>query len=106
MAFEKKPNDGAIFRNKRKTSDTHPNMTGDALIECPHCKCHGAFFVDAYTKEPKTEGGERFQKLRFKPKDKQPEQPAGAGKTTQQRPPARPPEPDPADDGAGEDIPF
>ena len=33
MAFEQKPNSGALFHNERKESDKHPDRTGSALID-------------------------------------------------------------------------
>ena len=32
MAYEQKENSGAIFKNEKREKDTHPNMTGTALI--------------------------------------------------------------------------
>lgn len=39
MAFQQKPNSGALFGNKKKKSEGSPNMTGNAtaIIVCPHC---------------------------------------------------------------------
>jgi hypothetical protein len=63
MAFEHKPDSGSIFKNERKTSDSHPSMTGSALIDGVE------YFVDAWTNES-AKG--RYQSLKFKRKDKQP----------------------------------
>jgi hypothetical protein len=60
MAFEQKPNSGALFRNDRKEKDSHPTHTGTALIDGKE------YFISAWTKESK--GGNRFFSLAFKPK--------------------------------------
>ena len=33
MAFEQKPNTGAMFRNVQKKSDNHPDMRGDVYLD-------------------------------------------------------------------------
>jgi hypothetical protein len=33
MAFEQKPNSGAMFRNTQKKSDNHPDMRGDVHLD-------------------------------------------------------------------------
>jgi uncharacterized protein (DUF736 family) len=33
MAFEQKPNSGAMFRNTQKKSDNHPDMRGDVFLD-------------------------------------------------------------------------
>lgn len=33
MAFEQKPNTGAMFRNTQKKSDNHPDMRGDVYLD-------------------------------------------------------------------------
>ena len=33
MAFEQRPNTGAVFKNDKKTTENHPDGTGSALIE-------------------------------------------------------------------------
>ena len=62
MAFTLKEGQGAIFRNTKKEKDTHPNMTGSALIGGVE------YWVNAWTKE-----GEKgkWQSLSFKKKEKQ-----------------------------------
>lgn len=59
MAFKHKDNSGSIFKNEKKEKDTHPNMTGSALIDGVE------YWVSAWTKEG--EKG-RWQSLAFKPK--------------------------------------
>jgi hypothetical protein len=58
--FQFKENTGVLFRNEKKEKDTHPNMTGSAMIDGVE------YWVSAWTKEGKN--GERFQSLSFKPK--------------------------------------
>ena len=103
MAFEKKPNEGAIFRNKQKTKDTQPGGRGSFRIECPHCKGIADFWVSAFTKEPKG-GGDRFQALKMSAMDDQPTQP---GKTPiSERPAARPPARKAAAPAEDDDVPM
>lgn len=59
MAYQQKENSGSIFKNEKKEKDTHPNMTGSALIGGVE------YWVSAWTKEGKKG---RWQSLAFKPK--------------------------------------
>ena len=58
MAYETKSNTGAIFPNRNKMSDNHPDMSGNARveIECPHCaqKSQHDFAVSLWTKVAKS----------------------------------------------------
>ncbi|HBY86435.1 MAG TPA: hypothetical protein DEO86_11215 [Colwellia sp.] len=66
MAYEMKDNSGSIFKNKNKTEDWHAPMRGNALIGGVE------YWVDAYTNVgTKNDDQERWQGLRFKPKDNQ-----------------------------------
>lgn len=60
MAFTHKQNTGSIFKNERKEKDSHPNMTGSALIGGIE------YWVSAWTKEG--DKG-RWQSLSFTPKE-------------------------------------
>lgn len=62
------PNTGALFKNDRRTKDTHPHATGSVLIECPHCLRRTDYFADGYTND-----GDKgkWQRLKFKVKEKQ-----------------------------------
>ena len=70
MSNQSKENTGALFKNDRKTKETHPQATGSATIACPHCHQSTDYFMDAWTNTPKG-GGDRFQSVKFKAKDKQ-----------------------------------
>lgn len=63
MSYDKKDNTGALFKNERATSDTHPQATGSATIDGVE------YFVDAWTNQDRN--GNRYQSLKFKRKDKQ-----------------------------------
>lgn len=60
MAYEHKENSGSLFKNQKKEKDSHPNMTGSALIGGVE------YWVSAWTNE--SEKG-RWQSLAFTPKD-------------------------------------
>ena len=82
MAYEMRENTGSLFKNEKRTSDTHANATGTALIGGVE------YWVNAWTKEGK---GGKWQSLSFKPKEKQV---------------ARNPERQPGEDDLESDIPF
>ena len=54
-------NTGALFKNKKKEKDTHPDMTGSINIEGVD------YWVSGWTKTSKSD--ERFVSLSFKRKD-------------------------------------
>lgn len=60
MAYETKPDTGALFKNTRKTTDTHPDRTGSALIGGVE------YFIDGWLNTGKN--GEQYLSLKFKPK--------------------------------------
>jgi hypothetical protein len=70
MAYEHKPNEGSLFLNKDRTEDKHANARGSALIGGVE------YWVDAWTNT--NDAGAKWQKLRFKPKDKRAQEPAAA----------------------------
>ena len=63
MAYEHKENSGSIFKNEKREKDTHPHMTGTALIDGKE------YWVSAWTKEGQKG---RWQSLAFKPKEEKP----------------------------------
>lgn len=63
MAYEMRPETGSLFKNEKKTTDSHPNMTGSALIDGVE------YWVSAWTKEG-AKG--RWQSLAFKRKEAKP----------------------------------
>lgn len=58
MAYEQRDNSGTLFKNEKKEKDSHPNMTGKAMIGGV------LYYVSAWTKEG-NKG--KFQSLSFKP---------------------------------------
>lgn len=60
MAYKHKENTGSIFKNEKKEKDTHPSMTGSALIDGVE------YWVSAWTNDG--EKG-RWQSLAFQRKD-------------------------------------
>jgi hypothetical protein len=66
-----KPNEGALFANKDKTTDAHPNARGEASIGGVE------YWVSAWTNVGQ-QSGERYQKLKFTKKDRQAEDRANA----------------------------
>ena len=64
MAFEQRDNSGTLFKNERREKDSHPNATGQAMIDGV------MYWVSAWTKEG-AKG--KFQSLSFKRKDELPQ---------------------------------
>lgn len=99
MAYEKKPNEGSLFKNKDKAEgDTRPHMKGDGIVQFTAGRDIKAgevvdipVWLGAYTNTAKT-SGERWQKVTFKQKEPRPD-----------APPAAKPGTDPEFD---DDIPF
>jgi hypothetical protein len=58
--YEQKELTGALFKNQRKTSDTHADYNGTATINGVE------YFVDSWIKE--AESGSKYMSLRFKAK--------------------------------------
>lgn len=59
MAFEMKPNSGALFKNARKEQDSHPDYTGTCVVNGE------AMDISAWIKEAKS--GTKYMSLSFKP---------------------------------------
>jgi hypothetical protein len=55
-------NSGVLFRNDRKTADTHPDYTGTANVNGVE------YFMDAWIKESTKNPGTKFMSFRFKEK--------------------------------------
>ena len=70
MAYQQKPNTGAVFANDKKDSDRHPDRKGDALLCCPNCGTEAGWWLSGWIKQ--TNAGKQFLSLAFKPKDQQP----------------------------------
>lgn len=60
MAYERKDNSFSTFKNTRKTTDTHPVLTGSALVGGVQ------YFVDIWFNTDKN--GDRYASGTFKPK--------------------------------------
>lgn len=72
MSYENS-GEGALFRNKNKKKDTHPNMRGTITVTCPHCKYGSEHWVSAWTRTPKSNpNGDKYQSLALNPKEGQP----------------------------------
>ena len=66
MAFEIKDNSGSLFKNDRKTEESHPQAKGSAKINGIE------YWVSAWTKI--TKDGVKWQSLSFTAKDAKPKQ--------------------------------
>lgn len=64
MAFEQKDNSGALFKNEKKEKDTHPDYTGNGMIDGRE------FWFSAWLKTDRNGG--KFMSMAFKPKDTAP----------------------------------
>ncbi len=56
--FERKPNTGSLFKNDKKTTDSHPNATGRALIDGKE------YYISSWTNKLR-DGSGFYQSLRF-----------------------------------------
>lgn len=70
-------NTGAMFVNDRKTTDRHPDRSGNAEIKCPHCDQVSPYWVSGWIKTAKR-SGQKFLSLAFSPKDDNGNQAASA----------------------------
>ncbi len=61
MSYEQRDMSGSLFRNDKKTSDSHPNAKGSAMIDGVE------YWVSAWTKRDKN--GNPWQSLAFTRKD-------------------------------------
>lgn len=71
MTFQQKPNEGSLFKNKKKKTSGHPDLNGDAKIICPACGAVTHFNLSAWRNTIKTGdlAGEKYYRQTFKPKD-------------------------------------
>ena len=63
MAYEVRDNSGSLFKNERKDKDTHPDYTGNGMIDGRE------YWFSAWIK--KDRNGKSFMSLAFKPKEEQ-----------------------------------
>lgn len=70
MAYEVKDFSGSLFKNTRKTKETHPDITGKAKIRGV------MYYVSGWRKESRDQGKPGFYSLSFKPVDEAQQAPA------------------------------
>lgn len=61
MAYEQRDNSGSLWRNDRKTKDSHPDYTGSAMIGGVD------YFMNVWLKQSRE--GKKFFSFSFKPKN-------------------------------------
>jgi hypothetical protein len=61
MSYEQRDNSGSLFKNQKKDKDTHPDYTGNGMIDGK------GFWFSAWIK--KDRNGNTFMSLSFKPKE-------------------------------------
>jgi hypothetical protein len=64
MAYEQKPDSGALFPNKRKEKESHPDLTGTLDVGGVQ------YWINAWSKTAKT-NGEEWLSISIRPKDAQ-----------------------------------
>lgn len=67
MSYEPRDNSGSLFRNDKKTMDTHADYTGSGVINGEE------FWINAWLKE--TRDGRKFFSFSFNPKQSKPPRP-------------------------------
>lgn len=73
MVYDNTPEPGVLklWKNDRKTSDKHANLTGHGLVVCPHCDARTPVWANAWinlVQQGKREG-EKWVKVSLRPKD-------------------------------------
>jgi hypothetical protein len=65
MSYEQKDNTGSLWKNDRRTEETHAHARGQALIDGVE------YWVDAFTNTVQSgeKAGQKYQSLKFKRKD-------------------------------------
>lgn len=61
MSYEQRDNSGSLFKNERKDKDTHPDYTGNGMIDGRE------YWFSAWLKRDRN--GKAFMSLAFKPKE-------------------------------------
>lgn len=68
MAYETKELSGALFKNKRKEKDSHPDYTGTCVINGVE------YWMSAWINTPKSNPtGEKYMSMQFKVKEDKPQ---------------------------------
>lgn len=67
MSYEPKPNTGSLFTNDRKTTDKHPDRSGNVVVVCPGCGVTTNYWLNGWLKD-----GARGQFLSLSLKRKEP----------------------------------
>ncbi len=70
MSEHDNSNSGALFRNDRRTEETHPQYKGNGQHTCPSCGHVTEFWIAAWLNEAKKVG--KYFKMRFSDKDAAP----------------------------------
>jgi uncharacterized protein (DUF736 family) len=77
MAFEQRDLSGVLFKNDRKTKETHPDYKGSMTLEGV------GYWLAAWVKTKQS--GEKFMSIAVEPKDASPRQQAPTGPSMQEQ---------------------